>query len=272
MFRMTAAATLIAASAGTAFGATVYFGEDLHNSNTMPLPVGSRVNATAASNSFFAGLAMKGLTGVTTSFEESEGFTANPQFVPSPMPGDVGFNPLVSFADTNGTTAQITNGVVRFQAEGTAGPDIQPSGRYPTTGTQYLSAATDNLMLQFNRPQVAFSFWGVDIGDFQGNLSLTLADGSGEMIVPVNHTIGGAGDISGSVLFWGIIDCDNPFTSIRFSRTGGPTEGNDQFAFDDFTIGFQPETLIPLPNGLGLGVAGLAGMGAFSLTRRRRMA
>ncbi len=259
---------LAAASAGllagtASAGAITFFGEDLHNSDTMPLPVASRVNSTNASNQFRSMLMDEHIV----SFEPGEGFVANPTFVPGPMPGDVGVNPNVAFP--NGVNASITGGIVRFQAAGTAGPPAPfgPEGRYPTTGVHYLSANTQNLVLTFDSPQVAFGFWGVDVGDFGGTLTLTLAGGG---LMPINispNSSGGAA--SGSVLFWGVIAADNPFTGVMFSNN----TGSDIFAFDDFTIGdLEMLVMIPLPTAMNLGLAGFVGLGGLAATRRVRRA
>ena len=49
--------------------------------------------------------------------------------------------------------------------------------------------------------------------------------------------------LGGSVLFWGLIDTDNPFTSLTFGNTAA---GTDFFGFDDMTIG-SVEQVVPTP-------------------------
>jgi len=69
----------------------------------------------------------------------------------------------------------------------------------------------------------------------------------------------------GSVLFWGLIDTLNPFTSITFGNTNA---GTDFFGFDDFTIGtIQQVAATPEPGTMVL--MGLGAVGAFFLKRRR---
>ncbi len=82
---------------------------------------------------------------------------------------------------------------------------------------------------------MAFGFYGIDIGDFGGQLVLNLI-GESTRQVTVSNTVGTYGSTDGSVLYFGII-ANNPeeyFTSVLFHMSTG--EG-DFFAFDNMTFG-----------------------------------
>jgi len=229
------------------------------------------VNSTGAYNGFKAALLANNMFADTVSFEESEGFAHLPW---DQTAGDnlahPAVDPLVQFQ--NGVQAQITSsdpefplgGVVRrYNGMGTD-PPHDPEGRYPSSGDQYLSSGTERLRINFNTPIDSFGFYGIDVGDFGATLTITLANGDVKQfkIPPVSSD----GEATGSVMFWGIVANESPFSSITFGSDMAPITG-DTFAFDDFTIGH----IIPLPNAFGLGAMGLVCLTGVSAVRRRRI-
>jgi hypothetical protein len=133
------------------------------------------------------------------------------------------------------------------------------AGRYPISGNQYFDTGSD-FTITFSTAIAAFGFYGVDIGDFGGQVTLTLTHLVGpQTVVTVPNTINGLG---GGVLFFGNIDTANPFTSITFGDTA---QGVDFFGFDDMTIG-TIEQVHPTPDSgstlslLGLALVGLAAL------------
>jgi hypothetical protein len=131
------------------------------------------------------------------------------------------------------------------------------AGRYPISGNQYFDTESD-FTITFSTEIAAFGFYGVDIGDFGGQTTLTLTHlGGPSTMVTVPNIINGPG---GGVLFFGFIDTDNPFTSVTFGDTA---PGVDFFGFDDMTIG-SIEQVNPTPDSgstlslLGLAMVGLA--------------
>lgn len=196
----------------------IFFGEDAGLGESVALS--ARPNADQARNAFLAALA-----GSTTATEDFESYAPSTTFVPGTLP--VSFGALGS--------ASLAEGFVT---------DEPFAGRYAISGAQFWEASSDNLTVSFSSAVTGFGFYGVDIGDFLGQMTITLSNGTDFL---VNHTLEAAG---GSVLYWGILDQDNPFTSVTFGNTRA---GTDWFGFDDFTIAVAtPDNPVPEPTILGL--------------------
>ena len=223
-----------------------FFGEDLNSSEGVPL--GTFPNASSAEADFLAVLAGTGT-------EDFEGFAT----------GTAG--PLnLTFPGAGNATLQGGDGVIATVGAGLT----NGLGRYGTSPQNYWEVAaggTGDFEIAFSEDVAAFGFFGVDIGDFGGDLSLeaSLVGGATETF-DVDHTIGAAASTGGSVIFWGVIAeaGDALFQSVAFLTDSGD---DDVFAFDDFTIGV-PEQVEPPPNpipepttALLLGI-GLCGLGA----------
>jgi len=219
--------------ANPASALTTFFGEDLGLGENTRLS--SYPNALAARNSFHSNL-----TGVGV--ETFESFTT-----------DIGMPLNSTFAGSQ--TATLTGtGNIRSVPTGTNG-----FGRYPISGNKFLETAS-NFTVTFTTPVAAFGFYGVDIGDFNGQVTLTLVSG-GSQTLNIGNSTNVAG---GGVLYFGVIDTANPFTSIQFGNTNS---GTDILAFDDMSVGTVAQVMDPVPEPmtLGLGLAGLIGA-----ARRRR--
>lgn len=249
LFALGAGAALAAWSMAPRAQAGIIFAVDLNHSDTVPLAPAQRPNSNAAAADFAAQLASMRMT----SFEASEGYTANTTF-PAPASGP-GVNPMLNFG--GGLTAQLTGGIIRFQAPGTAGPDVQPDGRYATDGVNYVAQTASVLTLAFSAPQQAVGFWGIDVGDFGGTLTITLSGGVGGTRQMVVNPISQHGENSGSVMFWSFFETGFTFTQVGL----GGSSSADVFAYDKITVG----TLVPEPGAGFLALVG-GGMGA----RRRR--
>jgi hypothetical protein len=234
-----AAAALFASTGAHAY--SVFFGQDLGLGEATPLPSASRVNSTAAQNSFLANL-----VGVGT--ETFEGFASG-----TGAPLNLNFPGA-------GTATMGGSGSIQTVAPGTT----NGFGRYAISGSNFWEASSGSFTIGFSAPVAAFGFWGVDIGDFNGQVTLTLQSGSiVNLVVPNSINIAG-----GSVLYYGLIasGAGELFTSITFGNTNA---GTDFFAFDDMTIG-SLQQVRPTPEPGTLALLGLAAAVAGAAARRRR--
>jgi hypothetical protein len=114
-----------------------------------------------------------------------------------------------------------------------------------------------NFQVDLSLSVAAFGFYGIDIGDYGGQLQLSLSNGD---LLTVPNTVGSNGSTDGSVLYFGIIaeTAAEEFNSVSFLTTTG---GGDVFAFDNFTIGSREQVTVPEPGTLALMGLGIAGFG-----------
>jgi hypothetical protein len=142
----------------------------------------------------------------------------------------------------------------------------------PDTGQNAISGSHwwrtgigNNFAIDFSSPVAAFGFYGIDIGDIGAQLTLTLV-GGGSVSINIPHSI----DVgqNGSVIYFGYIDVDNPWTRAEFTNAGGG--GGDDFGFDDMTIGSaQQVSPVPEPSTLSLLAVGVLGLVTTAWRRRR---
>ncbi len=232
-----AAIAIVLPAAATAAPVT-FFGEDINTAGD-PSQV-APTNSTAARNSFFGNL-----VGVGT--ETLEGFTAG---TAAPL--------AVSFGSAGTATLNGNFNVA-------AGNDN--AGRYAISGNQYWYAGTGSFSIAFSAPVAAFGFYGVDIGDFGGQVTLQLTDSTNAVTsLTVPNTIGAGGSTSGSVLYFGFFDTAKSYTNIAFLNSST----TDNFAFDDFSIGSREQVVpgTPEPDTWALMIAGFGLVG--TAARRRR--
>jgi hypothetical protein len=138
------------------------------------------------------------------------------------------------------------------------------AGRYPISGTNWVETST-NLAIDFDSPMAAFGFYGIDMGDFGGNLILHFIDGT-----TMDFTLGTAGMAGGSVMYFGYINDQNLFNRVEF---GNSASGTDFFGFDDMTIGSVEMVIPPIPDaGTTFGLLGLALVGLAAANRKLRNA
>lgn len=210
---------------------TVFFGEDINSSgNPIPFP-----NSSLARNNFLSNLVGVG----TENFE--------------------------SFSPGTSAPLNLDFGAIEATLSGGEGVIIQSNsrdGRFPTSGSKYWEVSaggSNNFTINFIAPVAAIGFYGIDIGDFGGQLSLNLV-GGGSTTLNVPNTIGSNGSTDGSVLFFGAIasGTSEEFSSVSFLTTTG--EG-DVFGFDDLTVGTFQQVAVPEPLTI-LGAMTAAGFGA----------
>lgn len=202
----------------------IYFGETLGIGENVRLD--SFPEATSARNSF-----LSGLTGVGT-----ESFETYKDNADSPVALDfsgIGLATLSGAGRVTSTLPGTTNG----------------NGRYATDGDKYWQSIRD-FTIDFDSPVSAFGFMGIDIGDRDGHVRLSLTTtGGSTQVINIDNTLDSP---DGSVLFWGIIDSENAFSRITFENTAA---GVDSFGFDQMTVGSpvpEPKTYTLMLAGLGL--------------------
>jgi hypothetical protein len=238
-FKVLAAAALILTSASTqSFAVPVtFFGEDISSTGN-PAPF---TNATAAQNSLFSNL-----NGVGTETFDALGVGTTA--------------PSVSFGAIG--TATLTGGRVD---DGTISPIHSPvDGYYPFSGAQFLYAQ-DNFTVALSTPISAFGFYGTDIGDNGGQLTLTLTDINNVIsILVIPHTLVSDGSTTGSNLYFGFYDQSALYKQIVFGTSAPNADG---FGIDNLSIGYAT----PLPAALPLFASGIGGvMGLLGWRRKRK--
>ncbi|NLD91936.1 MAG: PEP-CTERM sorting domain-containing protein [Fibrobacter sp.] len=223
------ACLLITAAVTAAWSTPVtFFGEDLGLGEGTPLT--SWANADATRADFFSNL-----QGVEVfNFESVSGN--------APIAADFG---------TAGTATITGSGSVTSVTPGST----NGNGRYAISGSNYYEA-TDDFTINFSNAISAFGFYGIDIGDFGGQVTLNMTSGlSTVLTMPNSINIRG-----GSVCYFGFYDVENAYSSITFGNTAA---GTDYFGFDDFTIGIRENVVPSVPEPatmslIGIGILGLA--------------
>uniref|UniRef100_A0A7R9U166 Uncharacterized protein n=1 Tax=Pinguiococcus pyrenoidosus TaxID=172671 RepID=A0A7R9U166_9STRA len=188
------------AAAVKAMGPSVFFDEDLNpeccENDVTALAV--HPNADDARDAFF-----DHLDGVATNgFEE---FMLNEE-----TPLDLSFPGVM--ATIGAGSGEIDGG--------------NDNGQYAISGDQFLKTQ-ETVTITFDTPIAAFGFYGIDVGDVQGQLTFVAMGMGGdkvEVIIPHTREESDAEEDqkpSGSVLYFGFIDTTNPFISATLTNTQG---------------------------------------------------
>jgi hypothetical protein len=239
---LTAAIIIVLGSASASAAPVTFFGEDVNHAGDLTQT--SPTNSTAAQNTFFTNLVGVG----TETFDSIAAGTVAPFSVTFPGAG----------------TATINSGTVLALTDGTGG--------YPISGTNFLSAGRTSFSISFSSAISAFGFYGIDVGDYGGHLTLDLTDvSSAHTILNVNNTVGSGGNTGGSILYFGFYDTTKSYTSISF---GNDSNLADVFAFDSFSVGSlqQVAPAVPEPSTWAMMILGFAGLGFMGYRRRKSVA
>jgi hypothetical protein len=243
---------LLAASGAQAY--TTYSGID--NNGNPGVALSLIPNSSAAESSF-----KSQLTGVgTETFESYAAGTSTPLAIAFPGAGTATLN---GGGSVESVTSGFTNGFGRYSV-----PSL--------TSTKYwevVAGAAGNFDVNFSSTIAAFGFYGIDIGDFAGTLTIDLFDSANALVGSLVVPTAAQNVADGSVLYFGFIaaNAGEQFTKVSFRTTTGT---GDVFAFDNFTIGTQEQVCrencaVPEPGSLALFSLGLLGLG---LARRRKTA
>jgi hypothetical protein len=247
MTKMTLTATIALALSLTAAtvahaAPTLFFGENQTPSATVSgAPLTARTNFLAS------------LSGVSS--QGFEGFTTGTS---APL--------TLGFTGSGGTTLGAT-----LTGSGSVADFAGSAGRFNTTaGGSKWWEVSGNFAISFATPISAFGFYGTDIGDFNGQVTLDLLDTTGaHTLLTVANTVNGN---NGSLLFWGFVDSAKTYSQITFGNTNS---GTDFFGFDDMVIGDTNQVCtvncgtIPEPTSLALVGLGLFAAGMSARKARR---
>jgi hypothetical protein len=203
-----------------------FFGEDIENADEkIILGPGEHPNADAARADFFSHLDGVGLE----NFDDPSTDLTNISF-----PG-AGTETITASIGTSAEIVDMDEVNPLFFTGETYG------GRYPISGDRYLEFF-DSTTVTFSQLISAFGFYGTDIGDYAGQVELS-AYADGQFVQ--SFTIPSTQNQGGTVVYYGFIDVENPFDTIEFKNT---LAWNDDFGFDDFTIGTIDQVVDPPPD------------------------
>jgi hypothetical protein len=227
-------------------------------------------------DSFLAGIA----AGSDIGLEDFERFDGEDPFgnAGQAIMLDLQFDRLPPAMGTIGVTAEL-NGIGQVAKLTDTG--INAAGRFPVwidingsqvQGDQYFDTNFEQLSftIEFSKPITAFGFFGTDVGDFDGQIQLTVTPTMGaNQVLNVPHQRSGVTNVidtnlNATLIFFGFTS-DTPFTKVAFTNIG---QNPDRFGFDKLVIATTNE--VPEPSTMALVASGLICLGGGGLLRRRQ--
>jgi len=121
--------------------------------------------------------------------------------------------------------------------------ELTDPGIYPISGAKYLRTTTVEgqfLGIEFFEPVAAFGFYGVDMGQNNGQFQLKLTDTTG--LAHTYEIMNTVGSPNGSILYWAIIDTDKSIAKAEFNNAA---HSPDACGFDDFTTATESQIRLP---------------------------
>jgi len=216
----------------------------IDNNGNAGLALPATPNSDAAKADFFSNLSGVG----TETFETQSGN--------APLAisfGAAGTATLTGAGSVVSVTPGTTNGSGRYSVPSAT------SSRY----WEVSAGGANSFGLTFSAPIAAFGFYGIDIGDFGGTVTLALTD-TNNVVTNLAVPVAAQAVADGSVLYFGFYDTATQYKSIAFNSTVG---SGDVFAFDNFSIGSLEQVVVPEPMSIALLGTSLLG---FGVIRRRR--
>ena len=211
-----------------------FFAWDNGGSSSVPINSANLINTTPMYNAFvgqFSSQAEENFEAIPVAFYTATGLTLTFGAITALL------KPLgAATIEVASVTPGTTNGFGRYSVPSST------SSRF--LGVSNPSPGTDPFEITFSQDVRAFGFWGIDIGDFNGTLTVSLLTAADVVLktqlidAEVRFGTGQQVQADGSVLFLGMVGnaAGDLFRKVRFVSTQAGGAG-DSYAFDRMMVG-----------------------------------